>query len=116
MPSARSRRPASARLVDWVRDATPRQWVKRVVVAAGAGLLVLIVLFALAYATMSLPDEPPQVQEAVLTINTDATNLSLQVALLVPLLAGLLGLFDSFRMMRLPDVEPSASADAAVMA
>ena len=55
-----------------------------------------------------LADEPPDVREEILGINTDATNLALQVALLVPILAGLLGLFNSFRMMRLPDVEPSA--------
>ena len=60
-----------------------------------------------------LTDEPPAVQEEILSINTDATNLALQVALLVPILAGLLGLFNSFRMMRLPDVEPSTSAEAA---
>ena len=39
--------------------------------------------------------EPPAVREEVLSINTDATNLALQVALLVPILAGLLGLFNS---------------------
>jgi hypothetical protein len=38
------------------------------------------------------------------------------VALLVPILAGLLGLGDAFRMMRLPDVEPSASVEAAALA
>jgi len=37
------------------------------------------------------------------------------VALLVPILAGLLGLFDSFRMIRLPDVEPSAPVEAAAL-
>ena len=50
-----------------------------------------------------LPDEPQAVQEEILDINTDATNLALQVALLVPILAGLLGLFNSFRMMRLTE-------------
>jgi hypothetical protein len=63
-----------------------------------------------------LADEPPAVREEILSINTDATNLALQVALLVPILAGLLGLFNSFRMMRLPDVEPSASVEAAALA
>jgi hypothetical protein len=62
-----------------------------------------------------LADEPPAVREEILEINTDATNLALQVALLVPILAGLLGLFDAFRMMRLPDVEPSASVEAAAL-
>ena len=60
-------------------------------------------------------DEPPAVQEEVLRINDEASDLALQVALLVPILAGLLGLFNSFRMMRLPDIEPSASAEAAAL-
>jgi hypothetical protein len=63
-----------------------------------------------------LADEPPAVREEILSINTDATNLSLQVALLVPILAWLLGLFSSFRMLRLPDMKPSASAEAAALA
>jgi hypothetical protein len=63
-----------------------------------------------------LADEPPTVSDAILTINTDATNLALQVALLVPILACLLGLLNSGRMIRLPDVEPSASAEAAALA
>ena len=62
-----------------------------------------------------LADEPPAVQDEILSINTDATNLALQVALLVPLLAGLLGLFNSFRMMRLPDIQPSADVEAAAL-
>jgi hypothetical protein len=62
-----------------------------------------------------LADEPPAVEEEILRINTDATNLALQVALIVPILAGLLGLFDSFRMMRLPDIKPSASVEAAAL-
>ena len=60
--------------------------------------------------------ERPAVQKEVLSINSRATNLALQVALLIPILAGLLGLFTSFRMMRLPDVEPSASVEAAALA
>ena len=40
---------------------------------------------------------------------------ALQVALLIPILAGLLGLFNSFRMMRLPDPTPSASAEGMVL-
>ena len=63
-----------------------------------------------------LADEPPEVQDEILSINADATNLALQVALLVPILAGLLGFFNSFRMMRLPDIEPSASVEAAALA
>ena len=63
-----------------------------------------------------LRHERPAVQKEVLSINTRATNLALQVALLIPILAGLIGLFSSFRMMRLPDVEPSASVEAAALA
>jgi hypothetical protein len=32
--------------------------------------------------------------------------LALQVALLIPILAGLIGLFNSFRMLRLPEPTP----------
>jgi hypothetical protein len=35
--------------------------------------------------------------------------------MLVPLLAGLLGFFDAMRMMRLPDIEPSAVVEAAAV-
>ena len=63
-----------------------------------------------------LADEPPAVQDAVLKINDEASDLALQIALLVPILASLLGLFDAFRMIRLPDIEPSASAEAAALA
>jgi MFS family permease len=52
--------------------------------------------------------QPPAVEAEILAINEDARNLSLQVALLVPLLAGLLGLVNSYRMLRLPDLKPSA--------
>jgi hypothetical protein len=36
------------------------------------------------------------------------------VALLVPILAGLLGLFNGFRMMRRPDPAPSGAAEMAL--
>ena len=55
--------------------------------------------------------QPPAVEAEVLAINDDARNLSLQVALLVPLLAGLLGLVNSFRMLRLPDLKPSTAME-----
>ncbi len=51
--------------------------------------------------------QPPAVEADVLAINDVSRNRSLQIALLVPLLAGLLGLGNSFRMIRLPDVKPS---------
>ena len=40
---------------------------------------------------------------------------ALQVALLVPILAGLVGLFNSFRMMRLPDPKPSSAVEGVVL-
>jgi hypothetical protein len=58
-----------------------------------------------------LEDEPPQIQAEIVRINTEARPLALQVALLVPIIAGLLGLFNSFRMSRLPDLKPSSAAE-----
>ena len=56
-----------------------------------------------------LADQPEAVQEEILSINTDARNLALQVALLVSLLAALVGVAIAFRMMRLPDPAQSAA-------
>jgi fucose permease len=56
-------------------------------------------------------DEPPAVQDEILSINTDARNRSLQVALLVPAVAALLGAANSIRMVRLPDIDPGRSLD-----
>jgi hypothetical protein len=55
--------------------------------------------------------EHRKVQAEILSINEKARNRSLQVALLVPVLAGHLGLLNGFRMRRLPDPEPSAAAE-----
>ena len=60
-------------------------------------------------------DEPEEIREEAVRINTDANDLSLQVALLVPILASLLGLLNSFRMIRLPDIKPSADVEAAAL-
>jgi MFS family permease len=62
-----------------------------------------------------LSEEPEPVRAEIVRINTDATDLSLQIALLVPILAGVLGLFNSFRMMRLPEVSPSAAVEGAAL-
>ena len=59
--------------------------------------------------------EPRAVRDEVLKINTDSTNLALQIALLIPILAGALGLLNSLRMLRLPDIAPSAAAEAAAL-
>ena len=58
-----------------------------------------------------LAGRPPEIQKEIIRINTDARPLALQVALLVPILAGLLGLANGFRMMRRPDPQPSESAE-----
>jgi EmrB/QacA subfamily drug resistance transporter len=63
-----------------------------------------------------LADEPPEIQAEVVRINTDARPLALQVALLIPLLAGLLGFVNSFRMARLPDPAPSETAERMALA
>jgi EmrB/QacA subfamily drug resistance transporter len=58
-----------------------------------------------------LAGQPADVQDEIVRINTDARPRALQVALLVPILAALVGLFNSFRMMRLPDPAPSGSVE-----
>jgi hypothetical protein len=59
--------------------------------------------------------EPQAVQDEIVRINTEANHLALQVALLVPILAGLLGLLNALRMIRLPDIEPVANVEAAAL-
>ncbi|MFG1782508.1 MFS transporter [Rhodococcus oryzae] len=56
-----------------------------------------------------LVDQPQEIQDEIIRINTDARPLALQIALLVPILAGLLGLLNSFRMMRIPEAPSTAS-------
>jgi MFS family permease len=58
-----------------------------------------------------LAEEPPAVQAEIIDINTDARPIALQIALLVPLLAGLIGVVTSWRMTRLVDPEPSEAAE-----
>ena len=55
-----------------------------------------------------LADEPKEVQAEVLRINKDARDSSLQVALVVPVIASLLGLLNALRMRRLPDPKPAS--------
>ena len=58
-----------------------------------------------------LADEPEDVRAEVLHINTRARHIALQVALIIPIVAALIGLLNSFRMMRLPDPETSGTAE-----
>lgn len=62
-----------------------------------------------------LADEPPEVQEEILRINADSRFIALQVALFVPILAGLLGVLNALRMRRLPDPKPSAAAEGTML-
>ena len=59
-----------------------------------------------------LAGEPEAIQDEVIRINDEARSRGLQVALLVPLLAGLIGLFNSFRIVGLPEVKPKADIEA----
>jgi hypothetical protein len=61
--------------------------------------------------TELLSEQPDKIQDEILSINDDARDRALQVALLVPVLASLIGLGNSFRMMRLPDITPTAPAE-----
>ena len=58
-----------------------------------------------------LSDEPEPVQAEIVQINTDARPIALQVSLMVPLLAGLIGLLQASRMMRLPDPDRAAATE-----
>ena len=63
-----------------------------------------------------LASQPPATQDEIIRINTEARPLALQVALLIPALAGLAGLVISFRMMRQPDPTPSSAAEGMTLA
>ena len=63
-----------------------------------------------------LVEQPEAVQAEILRINTHARDLSLQAALLVPVIAALIGLFNAFRMMRLPEITPPSSTEGSTLA
>jgi EmrB/QacA subfamily drug resistance transporter len=63
-----------------------------------------------------LATQPKEIRDEIISINTDARPLALQVALLVPLLAALAGVANAFRMMRLADIRPSAAAEGMALA
>jgi EmrB/QacA subfamily drug resistance transporter len=58
-----------------------------------------------------LAEQPDDVAQEIIDINSDAGDLALQAAMLIPVLACLLGFLNSFRMMRLPDFAPSEAAE-----
>ena len=59
-----------------------------------------------------ITQQPPEVEAEIIRINTEARPIALQAALLVPLLAGVFGFLASFRMLKQPDVEPSADLES----
>jgi hypothetical protein len=59
-----------------------------------------------------LAGQPEEIREEIVQINTDARPIALQVALLVPILAALLGFLNSFRMTRLPDPRAAGASEA----
>ena len=61
--------------------------------------------------TKQLAGQPQKTQDEIIRINTQARHIALQIALLIPILAGLAGLGIAMRMMRLPDPEQSGSAE-----
>ena len=63
-----------------------------------------------------LVGQPADVEAEIIHINTEARPRALQIALLVPLIAALLGLVNGFRMTRLPDPEPSAGGEEMMFA
>ena len=58
-----------------------------------------------------LADQPESIQDEIVRINTETRPRALQVALAVPILAALLGLLNSFRMVRLPEPEPTGDTE-----
>lgn len=61
-----------------------------------------------------LAGQPDEIVDEIVRINSDAGDLSLQVAMIVPVLACLLGFVNSFRMMKLPDFTPSEAVEGII--
>ncbi|UNK45470.1 MFS transporter [Arthrobacter sulfonylureivorans] len=62
-----------------------------------------------------LAGQTPEIQAEIIRINTEARPISLQIGLLIPILASATGLLISFRMMRLPDPKPSGTGGGTVL-
>jgi EmrB/QacA subfamily drug resistance transporter len=62
-----------------------------------------------------LVGQPEEIQNEIVRINTESRPIALQIALLIPILAALLGLVNSFRMVRMPEPTPSGSIDGMVL-
>jgi hypothetical protein len=68
-----------------------------------------------AYRSLAIAGQPEATQQEIIKINTQARHLAPQIALLVPILAGLTGFGISFRMKRLPDPKQSGDAEQLVL-
>jgi len=62
-----------------------------------------------------LVGQSAEVKAEIIDINTEARPRALQIALLIPLIASLLGLVNGFRMTRLPDPKPSSAAEGMLL-
>ena len=60
-----------------------------------------------------LVEEPKDVRDEIIRINTDARHIALQVALTIPILAGALGLLTAVRMRREPDLTHPGRVESA---
>ena len=65
--------------------------------------------------TVLLAGQTPEVQAEIIRINTEARPFALQVALLIPIFASLIGFVISLRMLRQPD-PVSAGIEGLVLA
>jgi len=59
-----------------------------------------------------LAGQPEATQAEILRINDEARQIALQIALVIPILAGVLGFANAFRMVRTPEPKPSGAAEA----
>jgi EmrB/QacA subfamily drug resistance transporter len=62
-----------------------------------------------------LVDQPEATQAEILRINDESRQIALQVALLIPIIAGVLGFANAFRMVRTPEPKPSAAAEGMLL-
>jgi EmrB/QacA subfamily drug resistance transporter len=58
-----------------------------------------------------LAGQPEATQAEILRINDEARQTALQIALVIPILAGVLGFANAFRMVRTPEPKPSGAAE-----
>ena len=58
-----------------------------------------------------LAGQPEATQAEILRINDEARQIALQIALVIPIVAGVLGFANAFRMVRTPEPKPSGAAE-----